>query len=119
MQTQSLTLSLLYILSRLLYIIKTGRHVCTIRGWRTHTAALSLGREMAVRLAFLKVNGWGKREVNRARAEEMIGGAAGKKAQVLLLPEFFHELFFIPDLNSRYFEAAEPIPGPITDAMCE
>jgi beta-ureidopropionase len=35
------------------------------------------------------------------------------------LPEVFHELFFITDLNARYFETAEQIPGPITDAMCK
>lgn len=59
----------------------------------------------------------GSREENMARAEQMIREAAGKDAQILLLPEVFHELFFITDLNSRYFETAEPIPGPITEAM--
>ena len=28
----------------------------------------------------------------------------------MLLPEVFHELFFITDLNTRYFDTAEPIP---------
>jgi len=59
----------------------------------------------------------GAREQNMARAEQMIREAAGKQAQILLLPEVFHELFFITDLNSRYFDMAEPIPGPITEAM--
>jgi N-carbamoylputrescine amidase len=74
---------------------------------------------MAVRIALLQMNCSGKREENLARAEKMIREAASKKAQVLLLPEVFHELFFITDLNARYFETAEQIPGPITDAMCE
>lgn len=74
---------------------------------------------MAVRIALLQMNCSGKRQENLARAEKMIREAASKKAQVLLLPEVFHELFFITDLNARYFETAEQIPGPITDAMCK
>jgi beta-ureidopropionase len=69
---------------------------------------------MAVRIALLQMNCSGPREENLARAEKMIREAASKKAQVLLLPEVFHELFFITDLNMRYFETAEEIPGPIT-----
>jgi N-carbamoylputrescine amidase len=69
---------------------------------------------MAVRIALLQMNCSGKREENLARAEKMVREAASKKAQVLLLPEVFHELFFITDLNMRYFETAEEIPGPIT-----
>jgi beta-ureidopropionase len=74
---------------------------------------------MAVRLGLLQMNCTGTRAENLARAEDMIREAAGKKAQILLLPEVFHELFFITDLDSRYFEAAEPIPGPITSRMQE
>ena len=72
---------------------------------------------MAVRVGLLQMNCSGAREQNLARAEKLIRQAASKRAQVVLLPEVFHELFFITDLNSRYFETAEPIPGPITDAM--
>jgi beta-ureidopropionase len=72
---------------------------------------------MLIRLALLQMNCSGTREQNLIRAEQMIRQAAAKKAQVLLLPEVFHELFFITDLNAKYFETAEPIPGPITDAM--
>jgi beta-ureidopropionase len=74
---------------------------------------------MLIRLGLIQMNCSGKREQNLARAEQMIREAAAKKAQVLLLPEVFHELFFITDLNSKYFETSEPIPGPITDAMCK
>jgi beta-ureidopropionase len=75
---------------------------------------LVVGHSMAVRIALLQMNCSGKRDENLARAEKMIREAASKKAQVLLLPEVFHELFFITDLNMRYFETAEEIPGPIT-----
>jgi len=72
---------------------------------------------MATRVALLQMDCSGSREQNLATAERMIREAASKQAQVLLLPEVFHELFFITDLNSRYFETAEPIPGPITAMM--
>jgi predicted amidohydrolase len=73
---------------------------------------------MLIRIGLLQMNCTGTREQNLARAEQMIREAAAKKAQVLLLPEVFHELFFITDLNAKYFDAAEPIPGPIIDMMC-
>jgi beta-ureidopropionase len=72
---------------------------------------------MAVRLALLQMNCSRAREENLVRAEQMIREAAAKKAQIALLPEVFHELFFITDLNARYFDTSEPIPGPITEAM--
>jgi predicted amidohydrolase len=72
---------------------------------------------MAVRLGLLQMDCSGPRKDNLARAERMIREAASKSAQILLLPEVFHELFFITDLDMRHFDAAEPIPGPITEAM--
>ena len=73
---------------------------------------------MSVRLALLQMDCSGSREQNMARAEAMIREAATQRqAQILLLPEVFHEYFFITELNRKYFEAAEPVPGPITDAM--
>jgi N-carbamoylputrescine amidase len=72
----------------------------------------------SVRLGLLQMNCSGTREQNLGRAESMIREAAtNRKAQIVLLPEVFHELFFITDLSGRYFESSEPIPGPITDAM--
>lgn len=72
---------------------------------------------MSVRLALLQINCAGSRAANLARAEKAIREAVQKKAQVMLLPEVFHELFFITDLNQKYFDTAEPIPGPITEMM--
>jgi beta-ureidopropionase len=72
---------------------------------------------MAVRLALLQMNCSRARDENLVRAEQMIREAAAKNAQIVLLPEVFHELFFITDLNARYFDMSEPIPGPITEAM--
>jgi N-carbamoylputrescine amidase len=72
---------------------------------------------MAVRVALLQVECNRSRAENLVRAERAIRDAASKGAQVMLLPEVFHELFFITDLDNKYFDASEPIPGPITEMM--
>ncbi|MCE2481987.1 MAG: acyltransferase [Alphaproteobacteria bacterium] len=72
---------------------------------------------MDVKLALLQMDCSGERADNLARAEAMIREAAGKGAQVVLLPEIFHELFFIMSLDMSVFDKAEPIPGPITERM--
>ena len=73
---------------------------------------------MKVRVALLQMDCSGTRSQNLAKAEIFIREAAKKHAaQVLLLPEVFHELFFITDLDLKHMNAAEPIPGPITEMM--
>ena len=74
---------------------------------------------MKVRLALLQMDCSGERPRNLARAEDMIREAAGKGGQILLLPEIFHEQFFIMALDMSVFDKAEPIPGPITERMQE
>jgi N-carbamoylputrescine amidase len=59
----------------------------------------------------------GDRKQNLDRAEAMIREAAGRGGQILLLPEVFHEAFFVVSLDMKHFDLAEPIPGPITDRM--
>lgn len=75
------------------------------------------GRKMAVRIGLLQVECNRSRQENLDRAVKAIREAAAKGAQVVLLPEVFHELFFITDLDNKYFETSEPIPGPITNIM--
>ena len=72
---------------------------------------------MDVKLALLQMDCSGERADNLARAETMIREAARKGAQIVLLPEIFHELFFIMSLDMSVFDKAEPIPGPITERM--
>ena len=74
---------------------------------------------MKTSVALLQMDCSGERPRNIARAEDMIREAAGKGAQVILLPEVFHELFFIMSLDMSVFDKAEPIPGPITERMQE
>ena len=71
-----------------------------------------------VRVGLLQMDCSGTRKQNLEKAEKFVREAAKNKgAQVLLLPEVFHELFFITDLNIKHMETSEPIPGPITQMM--
>ena len=74
---------------------------------------------MKTSVALLQMDCSGERPRNVARAEDMIREAAGKGGQVILLPEVFHELFFITSLDMSVFDKAEPIPGPLTGRMQE
>ena len=45
---------------------------------------------------------------------------AGKKGvQILCLQEIFNGPYFCPSQDARWYDAAEPIPGPTTDLMAE
>ena len=71
---------------------------------------------MKTSVALLQMDCSGDRPRNIARAEDMIREAAGRGAQVILLPEIFHELFFIMSLDMSVFDKAEPIPAPSPSA---
>ncbi|MGH7264469.1 MAG: nitrilase-related carbon-nitrogen hydrolase [Candidatus Rokuibacteriota bacterium] len=72
---------------------------------------------MTVRLGLVQMNCSGDRKQNLDRAEAMIRDGAARGAQILLLPEVFHEAFFVVALDMKHFDLAEPVPGPITDRM--
>ena len=72
---------------------------------------------MKVNVGLIQMDCSGARSDNLDHAETMVRDAAGKGAQVILLPEVFHELFFIMMLDMSVFDKAEPIPGPITEQM--
>ncbi len=72
---------------------------------------------MVCRLGLVQMNCSAERKVNVDRAEGFIREAARRGAQVLLLPEVFHEFFFPTRLDMKCFDLAEPIPGPITERM--
>ena len=73
---------------------------------------------MKVKVALLQMDCSGSRAQNLTKAEQFIRDAAEKhSAQVLLLPEVFHELFFITDLDLKHMESSETIPGPITEMI--
>lgn len=50
---------------------------------------------------------------------QSIRDAAAKGAQVICLQELFKSIYFCYEENPRFFELAEAIPGPSTDALGE
>lgn len=56
---------------------------------------------------------------NVSRTLTKIDEAAAKGAQIVCLQEIFNTLYFCQHEDERYFDLAEPIPGPVTDVMAE
>src|ERR1700685_3382890 len=54
---------------------------------------------------------------NLARASERIEEAAARGAQVVCLPELFQSQYFCQREDIAYFDLAEAVPGPRTDAL--
>jgi N-carbamoylputrescine amidase len=54
---------------------------------------------------------------NLARAQRMVREAAGQGAQIICLPELFTSRYFCKTEDHRYFDLAEPVPGPTTTAL--
>ncbi|MGH8047542.1 MAG: carbon-nitrogen hydrolase [Chthoniobacterales bacterium] len=55
---------------------------------------------------------------NFAAAVRGIREAASRGAQIICLQELFRSLYFCQAEDHKYFELAEPIPGPSSDAFC-
>jgi N-carbamoylputrescine amidase len=53
-------------------------------------------------------------ETNLAKAEAMIADAAKQGAEIVCLPEIFTGHYFCQSEEHRFFDTAEPIPGPST-----
>lgn len=54
---------------------------------------------------------------NLANASLHIKHCADKGAQIICLPELFLMNYFCQERDKKFFELAEPIPGPATDAL--
>ena len=54
---------------------------------------------------------------NFAKAETRIREAAARGAQIICLQELFRSQYFCREENADFFELAEPIPGPSTEAL--
>ena len=59
------------------------------------------------------------RKDNLQSSLEGIRKAAGQGAQLILLQELHSSLYFCQTENTRYFDLAEPIPGPTTNLLAE
>ncbi len=57
------------------------------------------------------------RDTNLAKAEAAIADAAKKGAQIVCLPELFTGPYFCQTEEHKYFDLAEPIPGPSTERL--
>jgi N-carbamoylputrescine amidase len=56
---------------------------------------------------------------NLKRATDLIHQAADKGAQIVATPELFTSLYFCQKEDAAYFDLAEPIPGPTTEALAK
>src|SRR5215217_5872146 len=56
-------------------------------------------------------------DANVARAVELIREAARQGAQIICLKELFNTTYFAKSTKVDHFDLAEPVPGPITEAM--
>jgi len=56
---------------------------------------------------------------NLAAAERGLREAAGRGANIVCLQELFRSMYFCQVEDHKYFELAEPIPGPTTERMQE
>src|SRR6476646_10373031 len=54
---------------------------------------------------------------NLRRASEFLREAAGRGAKVACLPELFRTQYFCQTEDHRFFDLAESIPGPTTEAL--
>ena len=62
----------------------------------------------------------GNKEANVAKAEAFIDEAVQRyKPNIVGLPEFFNTEYFPQYMDRKYFDYAEPIPGPTTDRMAQ
>ncbi len=54
-----------------------------------------------------------------ARHIELIEEAGKRGVQILCLQEIFNGPYFCPSQDARWYEAAEPVPGPTTEKLAE
>lgn len=72
---------------------------------------------MITHLGLVQMRGNRGRRGNIERAHALIRDAAAKGAQIIVLPECFHDEFFVTEFNNDLFDLAETIPGPIIAEM--
>jgi N-carbamoylputrescine amidase len=58
------------------------------------------------------------REANLRKGMDRVREAARRGAQVVCLPELFRSRYFCQREDTAFFDLAEPLPGPTTDALC-
>ncbi|MEX0945467.1 MAG: carbon-nitrogen hydrolase [Balneolaceae bacterium] len=56
---------------------------------------------------------------NLDKAQHFVSEAANGGAKLIALQELFQTTYFCREINQKYFEWAEPVPGPTTDHFCK
>ncbi|HET6527823.1 MAG TPA: carbon-nitrogen hydrolase [Balneolaceae bacterium] len=57
--------------------------------------------------------------LNLSKTLQKIKEAAEKGGQIIALQELFNTTYFCKTVDDKFFDWAEPIPGPLTDQLCE
>lgn len=69
------------------------------------------------KMAVIQMACGGGPEANLARAMELIEAAASRGARLIGLPELFRSRYFCQREDPSFFDLAEPVPGPTTEAF--
>ena len=72
---------------------------------------------MSVRVALAQFSGHIDKNINVEKAENLARQAAGNGAQVVCFPELCSTIYFCFDRDKKWFETAEPVPGPAVDRL--
>jgi N-carbamoylputrescine amidase len=70
-----------------------------------------------IRIGLVQMSAGEDPRANLSKALSGIEAAAKKRAQIVCLQELFRFRYFPQSEDTRYFDLAEPIPGPTTDAL--
>jgi len=70
-----------------------------------------------VKVGLIQAKWEGEMEAMIQKHEKMIDGAADKGVQILCLQELFHLPYFPAEQDAKWYEFAEPIPGPLSSRM--
>ncbi len=71
------------------------------------------------RLGLIQMNCSRSPQENLAHASDLLCQAALKGAQIAVLPELFLGPYFCQTQEHKFFDLAEPVPGPTTDALAQ
>src|SRR3989442_495228 len=72
-----------------------------------------------VRAALVQFSGHQSKEINIQKAEDLARQAAGNGARIICLPELSPTIYFCFDRDKKWFETAEPIPGPAVNRLAK
>lgn len=70
-----------------------------------------------VRAALVQFSGHESKEINVQKAEDLARQAAGNGAKIICFPELATTVYFCFGHDKKWFETAEPIPGPAVNRL--